>query len=136
MGKYAQDAKELLRLVGGKENIAAVTHCMTRMRLVLQDPAKADVKAASANNQNKLQQIMGAIAEVFAPPAAPRSPRPATEQARVGPSRPASFFSDPRLLCIPSTERTGVRLCRPGLFPPDPRLLCDLLTERTGIIPP
>ena len=115
MGKYAQDAKELLRLVGGKENIAAVTHCMTRMRFALQDPAKADVpaiealasvkgsftqagqfqviigndvadfyddfvavsgvseaskadvKAASANNQNKLQQIMGAIAEVFAP---------------------------------------------------------------------
>jgi len=28
MGKYAEDAKELLRLVGGKENIAAVSHCM------------------------------------------------------------------------------------------------------------
>ncbi len=35
MGKYAEDAKELLRLVGGKENIAAVSHCMTRMRFVL-----------------------------------------------------------------------------------------------------
>lgn len=30
MGKYANDAKELLRLVGGKENIAAVSHCITR----------------------------------------------------------------------------------------------------------
>ena len=48
MGKYAQDAKELLRLVGGKENIAAVTHCMTRMRFALQDPAKADVPAIEA----------------------------------------------------------------------------------------
>lgn len=44
MGKYSQDAKELLRLVGGKSNIAAVTHCVTRMRFVLNDPGKADVK--------------------------------------------------------------------------------------------
>ena len=43
MGKYAEDAKELLGLVGGKENIAAVSHCMTRMRFVLADPSKADV---------------------------------------------------------------------------------------------
>ena len=45
MGKYQQDAAELLKLVGGKENIAAVSHCMTRMRFVLNDPAKADVQA-------------------------------------------------------------------------------------------
>ena len=44
MGKYAEDAKELLRLVGGKENIAAVSHCMTRMRFVLNDPQKADIE--------------------------------------------------------------------------------------------
>ena len=30
MGKYIEDAKELLGYVGGKENIAAVSHCMTR----------------------------------------------------------------------------------------------------------
>lgn len=45
MGKYVEDAKELLRLVGGRENIAAISHCMTRMRFVLGDPGKADVKA-------------------------------------------------------------------------------------------
>ncbi len=44
MGKYAEDAKELLKLVGGRENVSAVTHCMTRMRFVLADPSKADVK--------------------------------------------------------------------------------------------
>ena len=44
MGKYQQDAKELLAAVGGKENIAAVSHCVTRMRFVLNDPAKADVE--------------------------------------------------------------------------------------------
>ena len=48
MGKYAEDARQLLRLVGGKENIAAVSHCMTRMRFALADPEKADVKAIEA----------------------------------------------------------------------------------------
>ncbi len=48
MGKYAEDAKQLLRLVGGKENIAAVSHCMTRMRFALVEPSRADVKAIEA----------------------------------------------------------------------------------------
>ena len=48
MGKYTKDAEELLRLVGGKGNIAAVSHCMTRMRFVLGDPAKADIKGIEA----------------------------------------------------------------------------------------
>ena len=42
MAKYDKDVKELLRLIGGKENIHAVSHCMTRMRFVLADPKKAD----------------------------------------------------------------------------------------------
>ena len=45
MAKYTEDAGRLLDLVGGKENISAVTHCMTRMRFVLVDPDKADVAA-------------------------------------------------------------------------------------------
>ena len=45
MGKYENDVKRLLELVGGKENIQAVSHCMTRMRFVLIDPKKADEKA-------------------------------------------------------------------------------------------
>ena len=45
MGKYENDVKRLLDLVGGKENIQAVSHCMTRMRFVLVDPKKADEKA-------------------------------------------------------------------------------------------
>ncbi len=115
MGKYAEDAKELLGLVGGKGNIAAVSHCMTRMRFVLNDPSKADVKGieamkavkgsftqsgqfqviigntvadfyndfvavagiegvskdavkqAAKQNQNVLQRIVTALAEIFAP---------------------------------------------------------------------
>ncbi len=45
MGKYTEDAGRLLDLVGGKGNISAVTHCMTRVRFVLVDPGKADVEA-------------------------------------------------------------------------------------------
>ena len=45
MGKYENDVRRLLDLVGGKENIQAVSHCMTRMRFVLVDPKKADEKA-------------------------------------------------------------------------------------------
>ena len=44
MGKFENDAKSLLNYVGGKDNISAVSHCVTRMRFVLADPAKADVK--------------------------------------------------------------------------------------------
>ena len=48
MGKYADDARELLRLVGGRENIGAVSHCMTRMRFALVNPEKADISAIEA----------------------------------------------------------------------------------------
>ncbi|WP_130812857.1 PTS system trehalose-specific EIIBC component [Olsenella sp. Marseille-P4559] len=48
MGKYRKDAEEMLRLVGGRGNIVAVTHCVTRMRFALADPSKADVPAIEA----------------------------------------------------------------------------------------
>lgn len=78
MGKYAEDAKELIRLVGGRENIAAVSHCVTRMRFVLVDQSKADVagiegvskdevKQAAKKNQNVIQRLVAALAEIFAP---------------------------------------------------------------------
>ena len=44
MGKFLSDAKELLAAIGGKENITAVSHCITRMRFVLTDPKNADIK--------------------------------------------------------------------------------------------
>ena len=44
MGKYQQDVQTLLDQIGGKANIQAVSHCMTRMRFVLVDPKKADEK--------------------------------------------------------------------------------------------
>ncbi len=115
MGKYAEDARQLLKLIGGRENISAVSHCMTRMRFVLNDPGMADVPGieamkavkgsftqsgqfqviigntvadfyndfvkvagvegvskdavsqAAKKNQNLLQRLVTALAEIFAP---------------------------------------------------------------------
>ena len=40
MGKeqsYQNAAKEILRLIGGKENVISAAHCATRLRLVLKN---------------------------------------------------------------------------------------------------
>lgn len=41
MGKYAQLAKDIVKNVGGKENINSLTHCITRLRFKLKDESKA-----------------------------------------------------------------------------------------------
>lgn len=43
MSKFQKEATELLILVGGKENISSLSHCITRLRFVLADPKKADI---------------------------------------------------------------------------------------------
>ncbi len=45
MAKYQNEVRQLLDAIGGKANIQAVSHCMTRMRFVLVDPKNADEKA-------------------------------------------------------------------------------------------
>lgn len=51
MSKIAkQDVTRLIELVGGNDNIASVTHCLTRLRFVLNEPAKADSKQLEALN--------------------------------------------------------------------------------------
>lgn len=67
MGKFEKDAREMLEAIGGKENIAAVTHCATRMRFVLNDDSKADVKRlekipavkGTFTNAGQFQAIIG-----------------------------------------------------------------------------
>ncbi|WP_438878303.1 PTS transporter subunit EIIB, partial [Bacillus cereus group sp. Bce027] len=42
MGKIVkQDVVRLIELIGGNENIASVSHCLTRLRFVLNDTEKA-----------------------------------------------------------------------------------------------
>lgn len=73
MGKFEQDAKTLLDAVGGKENVTAVTHCATRMRFVLGDPKKADVKTienipavkGTFTNAGQFQVIIGNDVPIF-----------------------------------------------------------------------
>ena len=43
--RYENIAAELVRLVGGRDNILGIAHCATRLRLVLEDNDKADTKA-------------------------------------------------------------------------------------------
>lgn len=43
MADYQSEARELMRLVGGKDNIVSVAHCVTRMRFVLAESDKADI---------------------------------------------------------------------------------------------
>lgn len=44
MTKFGDDYKLLLDYVGGKDNIKAVSHCVTRMRFVLIDSKKANIE--------------------------------------------------------------------------------------------
>ncbi|MDO4500528.1 MAG: PTS transporter subunit EIIC [Erysipelotrichaceae bacterium] len=48
MGKYESLAKDIIKEVGGQENINAVTHCITRLRFTLKDEAKANDEALKA----------------------------------------------------------------------------------------
>ena len=68
------EVQELLTLVGGKANIATVTHCITRLRFVLKDPAKADPRAiemlsavkGTFTNAGQFQVIIGpAVGEFY-----------------------------------------------------------------------
>ena len=43
--KYNQAAKDVVHLIGGKENIQGAAHCATRLRIVLKDNDKMDLKA-------------------------------------------------------------------------------------------
>ena len=54
---YTKTAKEIVQYVGGKENIRGVTHCVTRLRLILNDPEKYDRK--------KLENVEGSKGVVF-----------------------------------------------------------------------
>ena len=73
MSKFEKEAKVLLDAIGGKENVSAVTHCATRMRFVLIDEKKADVKAieeigavkGTFTNAGQFQVIIGNDVPIF-----------------------------------------------------------------------
>lgn len=73
MGKFEKEAKQLLEAIGGKENVNAVTHCATRMRFVLADEKKANVKViedipavkGTFTNAGQFQVIIGNDVPIF-----------------------------------------------------------------------
>ncbi len=73
MGKFDQDARLLLEYIGGRENIEAVTHCVTRMRFVLNDNSKADIEKieslkvvkGSFTQAGQFQVIIGNDVDMF-----------------------------------------------------------------------
>lgn len=55
MAKYSkEEVRKLVELVGGKDNVAAVSHCVTRMRFVLKDEKKAKIEEI-----DKLKAVKG-----------------------------------------------------------------------------
>ncbi|AEV19571.1 PTS transporter subunit EIIC [Geobacillus sp. G4] len=56
MTREQQIAISILQYVGGKENITRVAHCMTRVRVSLRDPGKANMDALT-----QIEGVMGVI---------------------------------------------------------------------------
>ncbi|WP_447873853.1 PTS transporter subunit EIIC [Serratia fonticola] len=50
---YADSAKEIVRLIGGDNNVINVTHCATRLRFILKDGSQAD--------KDTLKRVKGVI---------------------------------------------------------------------------
>lgn len=50
---YADSAKEIVRLIGGDNNVINVTHCATRLRFILKDTSQAD--------KDTLKRVKGVI---------------------------------------------------------------------------
>lgn len=42
MGKYQELANDIVKNVGGKENVSGLVHCITRLRFTLKDEGKAN----------------------------------------------------------------------------------------------
>ncbi|EKB1971536.1 PTS trehalose transporter subunit IIBC [Vibrio parahaemolyticus] len=69
-----KDVERLIELVGGPDNIASVSHCLTRLRFVLNDTDKADTKQLEAlrmvkgcfTNAGQFQVVIGTeVDEVY-----------------------------------------------------------------------
>lgn len=75
MGELNRSARQIVDAVGGAENIAAATHCVTRLRFALIDESKVDQKALdqidvvkgsfSANGQFQVVICQGTVNKVY-----------------------------------------------------------------------
>lgn len=75
MGAYTKEAAQIVEAIGGKENIVAATHCVTRLRFALKDEGKVDKEALeridvvkgsfSANGQFQVVIGQGLVDKVY-----------------------------------------------------------------------
>lgn len=74
MGKYQELANDIVKNVGGKENVSGLVHCITRLRFTLKDENKANddvLKSMSGvvtvmKSGGQYQVVIGNhVAEVF-----------------------------------------------------------------------
>lgn len=67
MGAYSRDVERIIGAIGGKDNIEAASHCVTRLRFALRDESKVDPAALERNDlvkghfssQGQFQVIIG-----------------------------------------------------------------------------
>lgn len=70
---FSQDVTRLISLVGGKDNIATVSHCLTRLRFVLKNTELADIKGIETlssvkgcfTNAGQFQVVIGTEVDQF-----------------------------------------------------------------------
>jgi PTS system trehalose-specific IIC component len=86
-----QDIDKLIELVGGRDNIATVSHCITRLRFVLNDPAIANPKEIEElrmvkgcfTNAGQFQVVIGTeVGDYYRPCWRPPATSADKEQAR------------------------------------------------------
>lgn len=75
MAVNRQEVKDIISAVGGKDNVSAATHCVTRLRLALKDDSKVDKAALdkinlvkgsfAANNQFQIVIGPGTVDEAY-----------------------------------------------------------------------
>ncbi|QYH54129.1 PTS transporter subunit EIIB [Liquorilactobacillus nagelii] len=56
-------AQDIIQNVGGRENVNYLTHCATRLRFRLQDPAKADLDALKSLNVLQVVNASGQLGD-------------------------------------------------------------------------
>lgn len=67
MAVNKEDVKKIIEAIGGKDNVSAATHCVTRLRLALKDDSKVDKETldqidlvkGSFKNNNQFQIVIG-----------------------------------------------------------------------------
>lgn len=75
MAVNRQEVKDIISAIGGKDNVSAATHCVTRLRLALKDDSKVDKAALdkinlvkgsfAANNQFQIVIGPGTVDEAY-----------------------------------------------------------------------